>query len=880
MSANPNLFPGVGSIKGKTAGGLIPAASLKQASTTIKMDRESKLNSKTTPANSGVYGVSKQQPKMVSGTGQFHSDKTRKYDTITWDEITAMVDDPMQVDKANARWFIPSTTITRTFEEQRQNGLYYALWADLDGDGDIPPPLKDKVVEIVTDVIGGCNHEIYSSRSAKESYQKWHVIIPLDAPLQYATWAICQMILNETFQDAGYKPDLASQRAGQLCYLPNRGEFYESDSQRTWENFSPESQWSEKLNQKRALIEQVAAITQARKEAAQARKVAISESEVTSQPKSLIDAFNGSYDVGSILTQAGYDEGHTDAKGTHYRHPSSETGNYSACVFHESGKVFTVSSNDKLYNDGSHAHDAFSAFRCTIHNGDINAALKDAGDNWIMVGNDSWNKVAQRNYMQDKSKVEPLDFSKLPNAKPLANDVIDLDTGEIIHQATNQCPPPFRGVMKAVVDEILDTSPQYQPELAMAGALSGMGSGLMGMFKQEDGLRNNLYIAGIAPTGAGKDTPRRAAVNLARACDTETLGRIASGQGLEDVLSDHRAYLAQWDEFGHVMEQFNAKHRPTHVAELVGLLLNLYTESKGIFVTRLKVDLLPRRVLHPCLNILGFTTPEAMGSALSSINVSDGTLGRFFFVNGRERQLPRLDLREFELPQIALDQANGIKKAVYDTQTLNGFNDISVNGVTMGSGVSSLNTGLGASIMIRFDGGAKQYNAELNQRIFDQSLLPKTNPYSDQLLIRDHEKIKRIAGVLAVWDCPSNPVVTVEHLEWAEQFNCYSNETLLSFMEGHVHGGDIQANAALVMKLIERTVSGEFEPQTARDDELIKKGYAPHTLLLQRSKLDTRQFADAIAQLIDGARIYCNESEITTGRGKKMKCKYYEILDE
>lgn len=877
MSANPNLFPGVGSIKGKTAGGLIPAASLKQASTTIKMDRESKLNSKTTPANSGVYGVSKQQPKMVSGTGQFHSDKTRKYDTITWDEITAMVDDPMQVDKANARWFIPSTTITRTFEEQRQNGLYYALWADLDGDGDIPPPLKDKVVEIVTDVIGGCNHEIYSSRSAKESYQKWHVIIPLDAPLQYATWAICQMILNETFQDAGYKPDLASQRAGQLCYLPNRGEFYESDSQRTWENFSPESQWSEKLNQKRALIEQVAAITQARKEAAQARKAAISESEVTSQPKSLIDAFNGSYDVGSILTQAGYDEGHTDAKGTHYRHPSSETGNYSACVFHESGKVFTVSSNDKLYNDGNHAHDAFSAFRCTIHNGDMNAALKDAGDNWIMVGNDSWNKVAQRNYMQDKNKVEPLDFSKLPNAKPLANDVIDLDTGEIIHHATNQCPPPFRGVMKAVVDATIDAAPCPQPELAIAGTLAGMAAGCPGQFKLPGGGRLNLYTVGIAGTGWGKDLPRTVAIAVARCANATVIGRAASGQGLEDAITENYVgMLTEVDEIAHMFEQLNGKNRPSYLVELGRVMLHLFSASASGASARVKakvkgIDQISY-VKNPCLSLIGFATPENMGSALNTSNAEDGLLGRLLFAFGRPDVIPRITTKGFVMPQIAQDRGEEIGHAVNAL----GFSSTVVGGVTLGASVNGHSS---EEILVNFDDDADNHRRELLVE-FTKQRNDSQNPLAKMVLARSFEKFQRVAGVLAVWDCPFKPVITMDHSNWAEQFTRYSNYQVMKFLDEHMHGSEIQANAALVMKLIERTVSGEFEPQTARDDELIKKGYAPHTLLLQRSKLDTRQFADAIAQLIDGARIYCNESEITTGRGKKMKCKYYEILDE
>ena len=48
--------------------------------------------------------------QMVSGIGADHTNKYGKeYLTIGWDAITALVDKPQQVDKAQAQWLIPSS---------------------------------------------------------------------------------------------------------------------------------------------------------------------------------------------------------------------------------------------------------------------------------------------------------------------------------------------------------------------------------------------------------------------------------------------------------------------------------------------------------------------------------------------------------------------------------------------------------------------------------------------------------------------------------------------------------------------------------------------------------------------------------------------------
>lgn len=164
---------------------------------------------------------------MVSGIGQFHTnevgkDKRREYLTIGLSDIRALVDKPQSVDKAQAQWLIPSSVPSRNFKTQEEQGQFFMLWADLDKN---PPTLPDLSV-MVEGILGGCDFELYNTKSATVKNQKTRLLIPLQAPLNGKDWLLAQGILNDKLEALGIIPDRKNEGAGQLCYLPNKGEFY------------------------------------------------------------------------------------------------------------------------------------------------------------------------------------------------------------------------------------------------------------------------------------------------------------------------------------------------------------------------------------------------------------------------------------------------------------------------------------------------------------------------------------------------------------------------------------------------------------------------------------------------------------------------------
>ena len=342
---------------------------------------------------------------MTSGFGQFHTNEPGKknrspYAHIDLGGIRALVDHPQQVEKDQAQWLIPSSLPSRTFREQEQRGQFWMLWADIDKN---PPTLNALHECLYLDLIEECDHEIYTSRSAREDYQKSRILIPLAKPLAGAEWIVCQQVFNDKLEAASVVPDRKSEGPAQLCYLPNRGDFYDSRSSRDGTLFDPLSAWSTEIANKR----QQKAEADSAKERRQAEAKAKREARGYLNDSSPIAAFNAAFSVGDILIQAGYDQ---DGNRDHYRHPNSESGSFSASV--KDGRVYSLSSADPLYTEGvgGGAHDAFSAFTVLFHQGDVKRAIKDAGDNWLTINGESWSLVKQREYEQQRAESSASDY--------------------------------------------------------------------------------------------------------------------------------------------------------------------------------------------------------------------------------------------------------------------------------------------------------------------------------------------------------------------------------------------------------------------------------------------------------------------------------------
>lgn len=410
-------------------------------------------------------------------------------------------------------------------------------------------------------------------------------------------------------------------------------------------------------------------------------------------------------------------------------------------------------------------------------------------------------------------------------------------------------PAAFRGAMSAAVDAALEVAIKPQPEISTLSALLGMAASIPGAYSLPSGMRLNLFGCSIAGTGEGKDMPRRIAINLVNASGGEVLGRPASGQGLEDALQPKTGTLVEVDEIAHLFAAMNGSKAPPHLIELSGAFLRLFSASGETYRTRRKARTTsvapPRTISNPVVSLLGYATPEKLGEALSAGNIEDGLLGRFLFAWGRSNVAPRRISAAFDLPEDVEEKARLLNSHEM-------FAD--ENG--------HITIGIHPEADAYLDGMLSRMEHRRNT---------SSSPFARALLARSFEKAQRVAGVLAVWDDPGRPQITIEHVEWAERYLAASDTAIIKFTADYMHGGQVQADADLVLRTLKRVLKGEFAAQRGNEAGFIAEGVAPWSTVLRASKLEKRRMDDAVAHLRDLDEVSIEVGKVTHARRGVLK---------
>jgi hypothetical protein len=416
-------------------------------------------------------------------------------------------------------------------------------------------------------------------------------------------------------------------------------------------------------------------------------------------------------------------------------------------------------------------------------------------------------------------------------------------TFKIILNSENEI-HPYHGVMDAVVKQILHIANKPQPELTILSTLIGMASAIGGNYKLPGGGRLNLYGIGISGTGTGKDKPMRAGVYLAGIGGSEIIGMPGSGAALEDSLEENNTkLLLNIDEVAHFIAAMNDS-KQTHMASVSSNLLKLFSASSSIYVTRKLANSsgnTQKTCINPCVSLLGFACPDKLGEAFgSSANIADGLIGRLLFAIGRENVSPRRSNTDLHFHS----DITNIGKAINHSD----------------------------EIVISYSKEADSRLEEL-MNIFDSSSISSTNPFAKDLKMRSFEKCERIAGILAVWETPNKPVITIEHVEWAEMFINYSDDAILKFSGNNMHGGEVQSNAEKIRRVINKMRSGEIIPTKDVFRDILKfPGNFPRSSILKASKLAKKDFDLAIDHLIDLDEVKIGIKELN---GESYKVIFY-----
>lgn len=311
------------------------------------------------------------------------------------------------------------------------------------------------------------------------------------------------------------------------------------------------------------------------------------------------------------------------------------------------------------------------------------------------------------------------------------------------------------GLVPAIAHWILSVSRRPQKRLAVASALTVVATAASRQLQTPTHSNLNLYVVMIAPSGAGKEAPMKAAIELLLQSGLpEMIGPdgFQSDTSIYDKLRQQPACLAAINEFGSYLAVATARQAPAHIQKVLAALRKFYdggTLSPPHAATR------PSEVLfNPCLTILGSSTPMQFYSAITGAQTEDGTLNRFVTVTARGNP------SKFDTSSCPTDVPPYIRQMMQQLADRPG----GVNCYMFRTPLQPESYQLKPEAVNWTVEAREHWNAYEDQN----SLRMAGNPSMDGFAARCPLNALRIATVLAIGENIENPLVNTEHIDIAK----------------------------------------------------------------------------------------------------------------
>lgn len=201
-------------------------------------------------------------------------------------------------------------------------------------------------------------------------------------------------------------------------------------------------------------------------------------------------------------------------------------------------------------------------------------------------------------------------------------------------------PMEMPGLIGDTVRWITKHALKAQPELALLNTLAFAGSVFGRRYASPLDTRTNLYMVGVAETGAGKEHSRKAIKELAQAAGLiERIGAdaIRSDSGMLRSLMNNSSQLFMIDEFGIFLQGLSNEKSPHYIRSQATILLKLYSASNSIYNHGDYADSKSTPIIINCPNfcVYGTTTEANYAKSLKKAAIESGELNRFVCIRAR-----------------------------------------------------------------------------------------------------------------------------------------------------------------------------------------------------------------------------------------------------
>lgn len=343
------------------------------------------------------------------------------------------------------------------------------------------------------------------------------------------------------------------------------------------------------------------------------------------------------------------------------------------------------------------------------------------------------------------------------------------------------------GFISDVMDYTLTSAPYPEPALAFCGAIALQGL-LAGRRVRDDAdNRTNLYVLGLANSGAGKDFPRKVNQRILYEVGlTDCLGdTFASGEGIEDRLFLHPSVLFQTDEIDGLMTKINQARDARHEG-VMNVLLKMYTSSSSVYPMRVKAGKEPGVIDQPCLCIFGTAIPKHYYEALSLKMLTNGFFARMLVLETRRRGTGQ-DAIVRDIPDSILDVARWWA-AQRPGQAGNLEHWHPTPRVVSQTPEAS---GLLRDLRVHAD---DQYSLAEE----------RDDPVGMAIWARANEKARRLALIHACSENHLDPVISEPAAQWAWEFVDHQTRRMLFMAGDHVSENEFDARCKAVVGSLRR----------------------------------------------------------------------------
>jgi len=364
-----------------------------------------------------------------------------------------------------------------------------------------------------------------------------------------------------------------------------------------------------------------------------------------------------------------------------------------------------------------------------------------------------------------------------------------------VHIADEPEPSPFAsagGLLQQVAEWILSASIIPCEELSMMAAVAAMSAFMGRRYVGPTGLAPNLYLVGLAKTGAGKDGPLSALRRFLLGSPFMGGDDLVSDAVIERTVREQPACVCPMDEVGAWLQEATRRGAAAHVAGRRKMLLKLYSQSSegGIFLGRDRAgsEVLSSKepVISPCFSIFGVSTESLFFKGITEENTTDGFLNRLTVM-----RIPEIEEPD-ELPEIERNVPLALRNALDDA-----FDAWPVKGDLARGGYRHSGFGPVMHTVPFANDGAKDAFTSVRRA---QKAMVKADPENRGIYARRGEQALKIAMIRAVSRDFARPSIAAEDIRWADAIVERSCNLLASGIREHMSGSEFESSWKLLLK--------------------------------------------------------------------------------